>query len=166
MSEVTIEEILYFLSNRNLTEKTNNFLFSNITLEQMKAIKIFLSELKVSLFSSSDSAYEDVQTLQNILYDCAEEPIDELLDWKRNWQLPIELHSFATIHILNLQVMKDIEKLKLLNQSILRTNSRKMCFHLYTNDQSLKTYFTPTNEALDRRDHLLPFNENKALCYR
>jgi hypothetical protein len=59
----------------------------------------------------------------------------------------------------------NISNLKRLNQIILRNNIDNSAFHLYTADQKLKTYFTPTGEVLDNRNDLLLFRENKGINF-
>ena len=160
MSENYLEEIIYYLSNKCFKVKANSVIFDNIKDNEMEEIKKFLIMNPYLVLKSNVDLKIATIVTQNIIYDCKTDKIDDLLDWKVNWKNAIKSENHITINILNLQLIEDIKKLKLLNSSILKIHE-KICFHLYTTNESVKTRVSCGGRGLDSRDDIFLFSQDK-----
>ena len=156
MRDIDILEVLHFLSNKILNYKCNNYLFEELTAEDMQAIKKFLKENTTSsVLNKVDDDYGIKDSTENLIYDCGADDIDDLMNLKMYYFLPTMPKGYTTFHVLNLQALNNKEKLKTLYQAVKRINPEKGCFHLYTTEQLKYGAIT-----LDRREDLLDFKDN------
>lgn len=142
------------LLSKRLYDKNNNYAFLDLDDEQITMVKMILSRVRVTkIVPSSRDRSNEVDKSLNLVYDCIVDSIDDLLDWR---QLRLKYKgTHITVNILNLQEIKDIEKLKRLNDTIYRCRGEeKICFNLFTKDYYLKEYFTSDGKNLDYRDNL------------
>ena len=157
MEKQDISLICQFLSNRKLNAKTNNYLFEDLTTEDIQMIKKHLEENPTS--SVLNRTFDDhgiKEHTENLIYDCETGNIDDLKNLKMYWFLPTIPQGHTTFHVLNLQALDDIEKLNVLYQAVKRINTEKGCFHLYTTETNLKV----CDVGLEFRDDLQRFRDS------
>ena len=155
--EIALEEIIEkIIIHKELNSKTNNYAFLKLTANQMAMVKKALLENEIVAI---DPPYEPtlgrekINKTRNIIHDCSEQGIDELLERD---ELKISIptrYPHATINILNLHLVDDKSKLQKLNQAI-RYCNEGVAFNIFTTDERLKEYFTSNGKSLDYRDDL------------
>ncbi len=154
--QYNIEEIINeFIIKKNLNIKNNNYAFLNLSKDQMEEFKIVLFNnaiAKIESYPEEWHEYHNVGSL-NLIYDCLDDGIGNLLDYKKLNVVLKKLYSHTTINVLNLQETEDKEKLKQLNDSIIKTGEH-ISFNLFTKDQYLKESHSTDGKILDWRDDL------------
>jgi len=154
-------DVIEFLTNQILNDKTNNYLIDLLNIEEMELIKEFLLKNPELSVSSTFEGFGQITTSRNTVYDCRFDSIDSLLNAKPRLQFAVEPGgTYETIHVLNLQGISDIRKLEGINEAVLRAGHYRNNFMLYTTEELLKTFRATSGAYLDDRNDLLLLRKN------
>jgi hypothetical protein len=153
---LSIEDVIDdVIAKKYLNRKNNNYAFLELSDDQIKKIRRAILDnpiAEIIYYPKEWYGYENKGSL-NLLYDCVENSIDELLDYREVNRSFKKQHSNVAVNIINLQEINDIAKLKELNETIMKSREY-LSFNLFTKDFVLKEHFTKSGKILDWRDNL------------